>query len=180
MSDETSLNIQLFLNFPMTVEAEPNLEGIYTKVPLRAQEPKIGGTNILSALDTPAEPAPQGAGSSSTAPRLTFVAPSRVIEKDMRPMKDVMLASQQIVISILDSLEARMTQLECNSSISELMHLKAKLNETKAIVQELQDRGLLVDDIGVEQLAADIRISIINLLASPFRDPTPPHDPCKI
>ncbi|MCE3215891.1 hypothetical protein HAX54_003997 [Datura stramonium] len=55
-----------------------------------------------------------------------------------------------------------------------------ELNETKAVVQELQDRGISVEVTKVEQLAINIGVSIVSLLSLPSGDLTPPRAPGKM
>ncbi|MCD9643814.1 hypothetical protein HAX54_031661 [Datura stramonium] len=93
------------------------------------------------------------------------------IENSLKPMRDALLASKKIVKTILDRLEAKMTQLEHCSNISEMVNLKAELNKTKVALWELQDRELQVKDTGMEQLAANFGVSIVSLLVSPLRYP---------
>ncbi|MCE3050476.1 hypothetical protein HAX54_047310 [Datura stramonium] len=63
----------------MTVDAEPNHEGIHIEVLLRAEASNIAGVGTNSLEATPAELAPQGVVSSTTSPCTASTAPCKAI-----------------------------------------------------------------------------------------------------
>ncbi|MCD7463413.1 hypothetical protein HAX54_050512 [Datura stramonium] len=93
---------------------------------------------------------------------------ANVIEKAMYPLRDSLRVTQEVVLARLISIKARVTKLE-KGSVQEVLYLRADLEETKAVVIELQAKDPLVENMEIDLSTSDITWPISSFLGSPIR-----------
>ncbi|MCD7465157.1 hypothetical protein HAX54_000702 [Datura stramonium] len=108
MRYETIVPIQHHLNFPMTVDVEPDIKGVHIEVSFRAVEPSIAMPPTLNAPTTfTTEPAPQGSTPTSGTPDGTLL-----LNREKFAIMDVKLERvDRQLASLLDELPTFVTEL---------------------------------------------------------------------